>query len=85
MAGAAFDQIRVSGGSNPDVIERLFQVIADVAQVLRRANDCQVLIRQTRIIGGEIERISNEADRHRITKLQRRTMQALADSQPLGN
>lgn len=85
VVGVAFDQIRVSGGNNPDVMARLFQVVADVAPVLRRANDCQVLIRQTRIIGGEINRIANEADRDRITELQRRTMQALADSHPLAN
>ncbi|MEX1048705.1 MAG: DUF2254 domain-containing protein [Akkermansiaceae bacterium] len=81
----AFDQIRICGGSNPDVVARLFQTIQSLAPDLRRRNDCQVLIRQIRIIGGEIGRISNKSDRDRVTEQQQQALHALAESQPLDN
>lgn len=77
----AFDQIRVSGGGNPAVMARLFQIITDLAPVVRRANDGQELIRQARIIGEEVGRISNSSDRERVAELQRKAIRALTCSQ----
>ncbi len=77
VAVTAFDQIRISSGGNPDVIGKMFEVITALAPDLRRVNDCQVLIRQTRVIGEEISRISNEADRARVDELQRNAFEAL--------
>ncbi|MEX0641695.1 MAG: hypothetical protein WD468_03290, partial [Pirellulales bacterium] len=70
---------------NPDVVARLFHTIQSLAPDLRRRNDCQVLIRQIRIIGGEIGRISNKSDRDRVTEQQQQALHALAESQPLDN
>lgn len=80
VAIAAFDQIRISSAGNPDVVGRMFEVIIALAPDLRRVNDCQVLIRQTRVIAEEIPRIASEADRERVTSLQQAASEALGAS-----
>jgi uncharacterized membrane protein len=83
LTRVAFDQIRISGGANPEIMARLFEIIAGLAKLVRRSNDREALIRQTRIIAGEIGRIGNEVDRDRVTELQGRALQALTEAQPL--
>lgn len=85
VAAAAFDQIRISSGGNPDVIGKMFKVIAALAPDLRRVNDCQILIRQTRVIAEEIPRIASEADRVRVAGLQQAASEALETNRQIEN
>ncbi|MGZ8095563.1 MAG: DUF2254 domain-containing protein, partial [Methylosarcina sp.] len=66
MVHAAFDQIRLYGASNPDVMMSLLRVIADIAPVLRSETDRLSLRRHAQLIGEDAACIVNETDRRRV-------------------
>ena len=80
IARAAFDQIRIYGASNPDVVLNLLRIIVEIAPVLHRATDRDVLIQHAQLIGTDAAQIENEADRQRVEQRLRDTLHALAQS-----
>ena len=80
IARAAFDQIRIYGASNPDVMLNLLRIITEIAPVLHRATDRDVLIQHAQLIGTDAAQIDNEADRQRVEQRLRDTLHALAQS-----
>ena len=80
MARAAFDQIRLYGAENPDVMLRLLQIIAEIGPDLRREGDREVLMQHARLIGADAAQIHNENDRLRVANCLEETLRALAQS-----
>jgi uncharacterized membrane protein len=80
MAHTAFDQIRIYGASNPDIMLRLLQVIAEIAPDLHRESDREVLIQHARLIEADAGQIHNESDRLRIAACFEETLCALAQN-----
>jgi len=80
IARAAFDQIRIYGASNPDVMLNLLRIIAEIAPVLHRATDREVLRQHAQLIGTDAAQIANETDRQRVEQHLRDTLHALAQS-----
>jgi len=80
MARASFDQIRIYGASNPDVMLRLLQIIAEVAPDLRRETDREVLRQHAGFIGADAAQINNEADRRRVADYLGQTLRVLSQS-----
>ena len=80
IARAAFDQIRIYGASNPDVMLNLLRIIAEIAPVLHRVTDRDVLMQHAGQIGTDAAQIKNEADRKRVAQRLRDTLHALAQS-----
>jgi uncharacterized membrane protein len=78
LARTAFDQVRLYGSSNPDIVMRLLEVIGELASHVRRPEDRQTLIRHAQLIGSDAHQIVNEADRERVATQLRETLQALA-------
>ena len=79
FARGAFDQIRVYGASNPDVIMRLLNMIASLAPDLRRDNDRAVLRHHVQLIGADAaEQLKNEHDRARAAEHLENTLAILA-------
>lgn len=80
IARASFDQIRIYGASNPDVMLNLLRIIAEIAPALHRATDRDVLIQHAQLIGTDAAQIANESDRQRVEQRLRDTLHALAQS-----
>jgi uncharacterized membrane protein len=80
IARAVFDQIRIYGASNPDVMLSLLRIIAEIAPALHRATDREVLIQHTQLIGTDAAQIANAADRQRVHQRLLDTLRALAPS-----
>lgn len=80
IARATFDQIRIYGASNPDVMLSLLRIIAEIAPALHRATDREVLIQHTQLIGTDAAQIANAADRQRVHQRLLDTLRALAQS-----
>ena len=77
FARCAFDQIRVYGTSNPDVVMRCFNMIASLAPDIRRANDCAVLRHHVQLIGADAaKQLDNENDRTRAAAHLKKTLEA---------
>lgn len=74
------DQIRIYGASNPDVVLNLLRIIAEIAPVLHRATDRDVLMQHAGLIGTDAGQIADEADRQRVQQRLRDTLHALAQS-----
>ncbi|MGZ8214178.1 MAG: DUF2254 family protein, partial [Methylosarcina sp.] len=77
MVHAAFDQIRLYGASNPDVMMSLLRVIADIAPVLRSETDRLSLRRHAQLIGEDAACIVNETDHRRVLDGLQKTLGAL--------
>ncbi len=78
FARAAFDQIRVYGASNPDVVVRLLNAIASLAPDIRRADDRAVLRHHVRLIGADAaDQLKNEHDRARAAEHLKTTLATL--------
>ncbi len=80
IARASFDQIRIYGASNPDIMLNLLRIIAEIAPVLHRSNDRDALIEHAHLIGTDAAQIENEADRGRVAQKLRDTLQSLSQS-----
>jgi uncharacterized membrane protein len=78
LAHAAFDQIRLYGASNPDVVLCLLGIIAKMAPDLHRDQDRIVLTRHARLIGEDAARLGNESDRRRVNDGLHKSLRALA-------
>ena len=69
FARSAFDQIRVYGASNPDVVMRLLNMIASLAPDIRRGDDRAVLRHHVQLIGADAaDQLKNEHDRKRAAE-----------------
>lgn len=77
MVHAAFDQIRLYGASNPDVMMSLLRVIDDIAPVLRNETDRLSVRRHAQLIGEDAACIANETDRRRVLDGLQKTLAAL--------
>jgi uncharacterized membrane protein len=77
LAHAAFDQIRLYGANNPDVMLNLLEIIAKIAPDLHRDHDRTVLVQHARLIGEDAARIVNETDRRRVADCLQKTLRAL--------
>ena len=80
MAHAAFDPIRLYGAGNPDVMQHLLKIIADMAPDLHRDQDRIVLVQHARLIGEDAACAGNESDRRRVADRLQKTLRALARS-----
>ena len=78
VARGAFDQIRVYGANNPDVVMRLLNVIASLAPDARREDDRAVLRHHAELIGADAaDQLKNEHDRTRAAEHLDSTLAAL--------
>ena len=78
FARSAFDQIRVYGASNPDVVMRLLNMIASLAPDLRRVNDRAILMHHVQLIGADAaDQLKNEHDRARAAEHFKHTLTVL--------
>ena len=66
LAADAFDEIRIYGANNPDVLRSLLLAIREIAPGLRRAMDRDVLLGHVRNVVADSERINNVHDRQEI-------------------
>lgn len=80
MADAAFDQIRRYGASNAEVMARLVDVIAEVAPVLRRDADREMLHQHARLIEADAAEVPNATDRERVYRHCRAAQRALSEA-----
>lgn len=78
IARAAFDQIRIYGASNPDILVKLLETIAGLGHHLQREDDREVLMHHVRLIGADVLQIVNEADRERVLEQKQKAMRILA-------
>jgi uncharacterized membrane protein len=87
LAATAFDQIRLYGCSNPDVVIRLIDTIGGLAPHLSRDGDRQTLIRHATLIREDAEQITNLVDRQRVDRhLQQALLQlSVEDGQDVKN
>ena len=83
MARSSFDQIRIYGASNPDIMMRLLQVISEIAPNLRREHDREVLVMHANLIGDDASQINNEDDRRRVADGFREALRALTQSKSI--
>ena len=60
-------------------LRHLLRIIAEIAPVLGRDSDRQVLIRHARLIGASASQIDDESDRERVVASMRETLHALAE------
>ena len=77
LARTAFDQIRIYGASNPDIVIHLLETIAGLAPDLRRSTDREALIHHAHLIGADSEQISNRADQERVAEHLREALRVL--------
>lgn len=77
VVGAAIDQIRIYGASNPDIMVSLLDILAALSSDLRRATDCEVLQHHVELIGADAAQIKNQADRERVAEHLQKASQAL--------
>lgn len=78
FARGAFDQIRVYGADNPDVVIRLFNMIASLAPDIRRDGDRAVLRHHVQLIGADAAaQLKNENDQARAAEHLKRTLGSL--------
>jgi uncharacterized membrane protein len=77
VVGAALDQIRIYGASNPDIMVSLLDILAALSSDLRRATDCEVLQHHVELIGADAAQIKNQADRERVAEHLQKASQAL--------
>ncbi|MGZ8191916.1 MAG: DUF2254 domain-containing protein [Methylobacter sp.] len=80
LSHSAFDQIRLYGASNPDVMLQLLEIIAKIAPDLRRDQDRIVLVQQAQLIGEDAAQITNETDRRRVADRLQKTLRSLLQS-----
>ena len=81
FARSAFDQLRVYGASNPDVVMRLLNMIASLAPDICRANDREVLRHHVQLIGADAaDQLKNEHDRKRAAEHLKTTLGILGSS-----
>ncbi|WP_027157498.1 DUF2254 domain-containing protein [Methylobacter luteus] len=80
LAHAAFDQIRLYGADNPDVMLNLLKIIAKIAPDLHRDHDRTVLVQHARLIGEDAAQIVNETDRRRVADCLQKTLRTLVQS-----
>jgi uncharacterized membrane protein len=78
LAAIAFDQIRLYGCSNPDVVIRLLDTIGGIAPHLSRDGDRQTLIRHVTLIREDAQQITNLVDRQRVDRHLRQVLLQLS-------
>jgi len=79
IAGAAFDQIRLYGASNPDVCLSLLAIIAQMAPTICRDSDNATLANHAHLIGIEASsQIACAADRARVEIALKHTTETLS-------
>ncbi|MGN6389354.1 MAG: DUF2254 domain-containing protein [Burkholderiaceae bacterium] len=79
MLETAFGQIRLYGASNPEVVLRALDVIADLAPLPCRDDDRRALREQARLFGDDAAREATPTDRDRLARRVVQVMQALRD------
>lgn len=78
IARATFDQIRIYGASNPDILIKLLETIAGLAPHLHREEDRGILMHHIQLIGADVMQIVNEADRERVLQQKQEAIRVLA-------
>jgi uncharacterized membrane protein len=78
LVHASFDQIRLYGASNPDVMLHLLDTIVAVAPRLHRKDDREAMRRYVRLIGADAAQIVNVADRQRVHDHQQAALRSLS-------
>lgn len=76
LTDTAFDQIRLYGARNPDVMLHLLKTIGDIASDVRRDSDRNALVRHAQLVGEDASQIVNLTDRRRVAD---RLQQILSD------
>lgn len=79
VACAAFDQIRIYGASNPDVMLGLLDIITNIAPDLHREADRRVLMRHAQLISTDAAQIINKDDRQRVEQRFQETLRVLIE------
>jgi uncharacterized membrane protein len=66
LAATAFDQVRIYGASNPDVLQGLLEALANLETCFRRPEDREVLLHHAQLMGHDLAQIVNQMDRERV-------------------
>jgi uncharacterized membrane protein len=77
LADIAFNQIRLYGASNPEVMQHLLEIIGEIAPDVHRDSDRSALVRHARLIGEDTAQIANISERRRLADCLQRTLFAL--------
>lgn len=80
LTDTAFDQIRLYGASNPDVMLHLLKTIGDIASDVRRDSDRNALVRHAQLVGEDASQIVNLTDRRRVADRLQETLMTLVQS-----
>jgi uncharacterized membrane protein len=80
LAADAFDEIRIYGANNPDVLKSLLLAIREIAPGLRRASDRDILLGHVRNVVADSARINNEQDRQEVAARAEQTVQKLQEA-----
>ena len=81
LARTAFDQIRVYGASNTDVMLRLMELISTMAKRTSREDIRAVLSMHANLIATDSAHIVNAMDRQRVLEAHQAALNALAERQ----
>lgn len=76
---ALFDQIRIYGASNPEVMLKLLEIITEIAPDLHREQDREILMQHARLIGEDAAQVKNRSDRSRVEHRLHKTLIDLAE------
>lgn len=76
---ASFDQIRIYGSSNPEVMLKLLEIITEIAPDLHREQDREILMQHARLIGEDAAQVKNRSDRSRVEHRLHKTLIDLAE------
>ena len=79
---AAFNQIRIYGANNPDIMIRLLSCVAGLASAVRRAEEGASLLRHACLVAADASQIKNETDREQVMESFQKTLQALQGTHP---
>jgi uncharacterized membrane protein len=80
LVDIAFDQIRLYGASNPDLMLHLLETIDGIAPDVYRDQDRIQLVRHAQLIGEDASQIVNQTDRRRVADRLQKTLLALTQS-----
>jgi uncharacterized membrane protein len=77
VARTAFDQVRIYGANNPDILIGLLNAFVGISNSCQRQADRETLIYQAELIGLDASQVVNKTDRERVVKCQKNSLQLI--------
>jgi uncharacterized membrane protein len=77
VAHTAFDQVRIYGANNPDILIGILNAIAGISTSCQRSADRATLVHHAQLVEQDSAQIVNKVDRERVTDHLQRTIQVI--------